>query len=148
MFKNAKWNDLRPALSLKEQPWLLGGACWGQQAITNKQTNKTKQNKQRFSLKAAFTCELCVTKMRMRNDFDRPLHMNSADYIWLRKHFRGSGVHLRTTFNVCSETGPFKTRRRIVVWGTNIMPNFCSSIETAANYMSYGCKSFLPPFYN
>lgn len=47
---------------------------------TNK-TNKTKQNKQRFSLKAAFRCELCVkTIKKMRNDFDRPLHMNSADY--------------------------------------------------------------------
>ena len=77
MFKNTKSNDLRPALSLKEQPWLLGGVCWGQQAITN----KTKQNKQRFSVKAALRCELCVkTIKKMWNDFDRRLHMNSVDY--------------------------------------------------------------------
>ena len=110
MFKNTKWNALRPALSLKEQPWLLGGVCWGQQAITNKQTNKTKQIKQRFSVKAALRCELCVkTIKKMWNDFDRRLHMNSVDSVYTRKHFRGSGVHLRTTFNhFVRKPGPLK----------------------------------------
>ena len=28
------------------------------------------------------------------------------------------------------------------------MPNFYSSVETAANDMLYGCKSFRPHFYN
>ena len=60
--------------------WCMLGAT-SDNKQTNKQTNKAKQNKQRFSVTAAFRCELCVkTITKMRNDFDRPLHMNSADY--------------------------------------------------------------------
>ena len=56
--------------------WCMLGAT-----SNNKQTNKTKQNKQRFSVKAALRCELCVkTIKKMWNDFDRRLHMNSVDY--------------------------------------------------------------------
>ena len=85
--------------------WCMLGAT-----SNNKQTNKTKQNKQRFSVKAALRCELCVkTIKKMWNDFDRRLHMNSVDSVYTRKHFRGSGVHLRTTFNhFVRKPGPLK----------------------------------------